>query len=145
MSKDPNDCPDCVYGPEYINAGFPTRKVLDMCPEHKADREMQRRMDDGPAGLSDEDLRLYNLRDRIANETWEPNHDSVYDPRGRQTIAFGPMADEDVALCAAAPDMARLLLKIRQTYVPDGDAVREIHDVLRKAGVFDALPDWCKS
>lgn len=31
--NDPNDCPDCTYGPEFIDDGVPTRHVLKHCPE----------------------------------------------------------------------------------------------------------------
>lgn len=56
--------------------------------------------------------------------------------------------DDDIPrakLAAAAPEMARLLAKIRQTYVPDDAAAKEIIAVLEKAGALDALPDWARN
>lgn len=49
---------------------------------------------------------------KVWEETWEADEDRVWDPKERVTIAFGPMAEDAAKLCAAAPEMARLLLKL---------------------------------
>lgn len=77
------------------------------------------------------------------NEDWEYDGEDVRVIRG-QIVARGPMSDEDGRLAAAAPAMARLLSKIRQTYVPDGDAAAEICCALDQAGAMALLPDWCR-
>lgn len=95
-------------------------------------------------------------------ETWMvgPNGDDVGMPleHGRVTVAFGPMAEDDARLAAAAPDLARALLAVEWSGVSGYHRVPgcpscgspqssmkhdkhcELDAALRKAGIIRDIP-----